>query len=79
MPRPGIGRTVARQDDQMPILGVEKSQGAHLARLFHRALDGVGSGREGSLSVPDGLRLRGRHQRVARATDENQRTDQVKT
>ena len=69
VPRPGIGRTVARKDNQVAALGVEKRQPANLSGLFHGGLDRVRVGRESSLSLLDLPRLRRRHQRVVGASD----------
>src|SRR5215468_4401840 len=69
VPRPRIDRAVARQNHQAALLGIEEGQGAHVPGLFYRGLNGVAVSRKGLLSVPDGLRLRRRHQRLARATD----------
>jgi hypothetical protein len=40
MPHPGIPRTVARQDDQVAIRGVEKGQGAQTTGLPDGRVDG---------------------------------------
>ena len=71
--RPGVGRTVARQDDHMTIRGVEKGQGPHMTGLPDGLVDGLRVGRERSLSGMDCSCLLLGYERVARATDDQQR------
>jgi hypothetical protein len=75
---PGIGWTVAGQDDQGAILGVEKSERPYGPGLPDGRLNGGAVGHEGAVSLVDGYRLLFRHQRLARATDDQQRETQDK-